>query len=38
VEFYCPNCGHARVAGASSIRAGDICPECKQGYIAERER
>jgi hypothetical protein len=38
VEFYCPNCGHARTAGASSIRAGDICPECKQGYIAERER
>ncbi|WP_435183146.1 DUF7093 family protein [Halobellus sp. EA9] len=38
VEFYCPNCGHSRVAGASSMRAGDICPECKQGYIAERER
>lgn len=37
VEFYCPNCGHARAAGASSMRAGDICPECKQGYIAERE-
>ncbi|MFB6091662.1 MAG: hypothetical protein ABEK02_01485 [Haloquadratum sp.] len=38
VEFYCPNCGYARVAGESSMRAGDICPECKQGYIAERER
>jgi len=38
IEFYCPNCGHARTAGASSMRAGDICPECKQGYIAERER
>ncbi|GGJ05265.1 hypothetical protein GCM10008995_13900 [Halobellus salinus] len=38
VEFYCPNCEHARVAGASPIRAGDICPGCKQGYIAERER
>lgn len=36
VEFYCPNCGHARTAGASSMRAGDICPECKKGYIAER--
>jgi hypothetical protein len=36
IEFYCPNCGHARTAGASSMRAGDICPECKQGYIAER--
>ncbi|WP_144905116.1 DUF7093 family protein [Halobellus captivus] len=38
VEFYCPNCGHANSAGASSMRAGDICPECKRGYIAERER
>ncbi|MFD1598717.1 DUF7093 family protein [Halobellus rarus] len=38
IEFYCPNCGHARTAGASSMRAGDICPECKQGYIAEREQ
>ncbi|RYJ12779.1 hypothetical protein ELS19_01530 [Halogeometricum borinquense] len=37
IEFYCPNCGHARTAGASSMRAGDICPECKQGYIAERK-
>ncbi|MDS0296397.1 DUF7093 family protein [Halogeometricum luteum] len=36
VEFYCPNCGHARGAGVSSMRAGDICPECRQGYIAER--
>jgi predicted RNA-binding Zn-ribbon protein involved in translation (DUF1610 family) len=38
VEFYCPNCGYAQAAGVSSMRAGDICPECKQGYIAERER
>ena len=38
VEFYCPNCGYSRTAGASSMRAGDICPECKKGYIAERER
>jgi len=37
VEFYCPNCGYAGTAGASSMRAGDICPECKRGYIAERE-
>ncbi|MDS0297650.1 hypothetical protein NDI76_02710 [Halogeometricum sp. S1BR25-6] len=36
VEFYCPNCGHARGAGVSSMRAGDICPECRQGYIGER--
>jgi len=37
VEFYCPNCGVSQPAGESSMRAGDICPECRQGYIAERE-
>jgi hypothetical protein len=37
-EFFCPNCGHARDAGGSSMRAGDICPDCHKGYIAERER
>ena len=36
-EFYCPECGFTRHAGASSMRAGDICPECQRGYIAERE-
>jgi hypothetical protein len=35
-EFFCPNCGFARVTGGSSMRAGDICPECYDGYIAER--
>jgi hypothetical protein len=37
-EFFCPNCGYARVAGGSSMRAGDICPDCHKGYIAERDR
>ncbi|KAB1186795.1 MULTISPECIES: hypothetical protein [Haloferax] len=37
IEYYCPNCGHSRGASSSSMRAGDICPECKKGYIAERE-
>jgi hypothetical protein len=37
-EFFCPNCGYARTAGGSSMRAGDICPDCHQGYIAERPR
>jgi len=37
-EFFCPNCGYTRAAGGSSMRAGDICPDCHQGYIAERER
>ena len=35
-EFYCPECGLARKAGNSSMRAGDICPECKRGYISEQ--
>lgn len=36
IEFYCPNCGYAESAGATSMRAGDICPDCRKGYIAER--
>lgn len=36
-KFYCPNCGLTRGADESSMRAGDICPECRKGYIAERE-
>ncbi|WP_380680736.1 DUF7093 family protein [Salinigranum sp. GCM10025319] len=36
-EYYCPNCGHARPLD-SSLRSGDICPECQSGYIAEREQ
>jgi predicted RNA-binding Zn-ribbon protein involved in translation (DUF1610 family) len=35
-ELYCPNCGLARTKDAATLRPGDICPECKQGYIAER--
>lgn len=37
-EFFCPNCGYVRTAGGSSMRAGDICPDCHEGYIGERER
>jgi predicted RNA-binding Zn-ribbon protein involved in translation (DUF1610 family) len=36
-EFYCPECGLARRSGNSSMRAGDICPDCKRGYISERQ-
>ena len=36
-EYFCPNCGYTRDGVGSSMRAGDICPECQQGYIAERE-
>lgn len=35
--FECPQCGfQTRVLG-SSLRSGDICPECKRGYLAETE-
>jgi len=37
-EFFCPNCGYVRAVGGSSMRAGDICPDCHKGYIAEREQ
>ncbi|TQQ83546.1 hypothetical protein EGH24_01775 [Halonotius terrestris] len=37
-EFYCPECGFSRPSGESSMRAGDICPDCRRGYIAERRR
>ena len=37
-EYYCPDCGMTRAADRSSMRAGDICPECHHGYITERER
>lgn len=35
--YVCPECGNGEPVGASSMRAGDICPECKRGYIEERE-
>jgi hypothetical protein len=38
VEFYCPACGYAVVATLTSMRSGDICPACREGYIAERAR
>ncbi|MDR5674396.1 Zn-finger domains containing protein [Halalkaliarchaeum sp. AArc-CO] len=37
-EFFCPECGHTAPTDGSSLRTGDICPECRRGYIAERER
>ena len=35
-EYFCPDCGHAETVGVSSMREGDICPECYRGYIDER--
>lgn len=34
--FVCPSCGFEEAAAGSSLRGGDICPECKRGYLAER--
>ncbi|ELZ09513.1 hypothetical protein C479_11865 [Halovivax asiaticus JCM 14624] len=38
VEFFCPRCSFVAPGDRSSLRAGDICPECKKGYLGERER
>jgi len=35
-EYHCPECGMTRNADGNSMRAGDICPECKRGYVTER--
>ncbi|MFB6266297.1 MAG: hypothetical protein ABEI31_01455 [Halodesulfurarchaeum sp.] len=37
VTFTCPECGYAVRAADSSLRAGDICPECHGGYLSEAE-
>jgi hypothetical protein len=33
----CPRCDHTAPSQASSLRPGDICPECKKGYLTEGE-
>jgi hypothetical protein len=33
----CPRCDHTAPPRASSLRPGDICPECGEGYLTERE-
>ncbi|MFB6295972.1 MAG: oxidoreductase [Halobacteriales archaeon] len=35
--FVCPNCETTTPAHESSLRPGDICPECNRGYLTERE-
>ena len=37
-EFYCPECQFTTPTEGSSLRPGDICPECRLGYLTERER
>ncbi|GAA0247360.1 oxidoreductase [Haladaptatus pallidirubidus] len=37
-NLVCPECGELGGAAAgSSLRAGDICPECRRGYLSEQE-
>ena len=36
-EFVCPHCDFVRDAAGSSLRAGDICPDCRRGYLAEQD-
>jgi len=33
----CPRCEYVAPSQASSLRPGDICPECSKGYLTERE-
>ncbi|AHG00387.1 hypothetical protein HALLA_17880 [Halostagnicola larsenii XH-48] len=35
-EFYCPQCSFVAPGDSGSLRTGDICPECKKGYLGER--
>ncbi|OLZ39639.1 hypothetical protein A6E15_00960 [Natrinema saccharevitans] len=37
-EFYCPRCEYVAAGDRGSLRAGDICPDCRKGYLSERER
>ncbi|WP_440990615.1 DUF7093 family protein [Haloarchaeobius baliensis] len=36
-QLVCPACGNAESRSRTSLRAGDICPECKRGYLAEAD-
>ncbi|MFC4406318.1 DUF7093 family protein [Haloarchaeobius iranensis] len=36
-QLACPACGNAESRSRTSLRAGDICPECKRGYLAEAD-
>jgi len=34
--FVCASCGFEEPVAGSSLRGGDICPSCKQGYLTEQ--
>jgi hypothetical protein len=35
-EFVCPECDYREEVSGSSLRAGDICPDCGRGYLAQQ--
>ncbi|WP_255170580.1 DUF7093 family protein [Natrononativus amylolyticus] len=37
-EFFCPQCSFLAAGDRGSLRPGDICPECRKGYLGERPR
>ncbi|WP_252698078.1 DUF7093 family protein [Natronosalvus vescus] len=37
-EFFCPQCSFVAPGDRGSLRQGDICPECRKGYLGERDR
>ncbi len=37
-ELYCPRCDYVSAGDRESLRTGDICPDCRKGYLSERER
>lgn len=35
-EYVCPECDFTSPGLGGSLRVGDICPECRRGYLAEQ--
>lgn len=36
IEYYCPECAYVDDSTWPSRRAGDVCPNCRRSYLAER--
>ena len=36
-DYFCPRCDWEARSLTTSVRRGDICPECRRGYVAERD-
>jgi ssDNA-binding Zn-finger/Zn-ribbon topoisomerase 1 len=35
--YRCPDCGFSEAAATSSLRPGDLCPRCGDGYLDEQD-